>query len=169
MRHVLTIGAALLAVSGGPALATYEGGMAALDRHDVVEAVREFTPPAQAGDAESQYRLGLLYYVGWGAERNYAIAADWLSRASRQSHYRAQYILANLYANGLGVELDYDMARRLYRSSAEGVRDATQLDALATANGVDRLLEAQARQQASPNAQAPQNAAPRQGNRRSGS
>lgn len=168
MRHALIVAGLLLATAGGPALASYEGGMAALERHDVREAAREFRPAAEAGDAESQYRLGLLYYLGWGVGQDYAAAADWLSRASRQSHYRAQYILAGLYANGLGVNPDYDMARRLYRSAAEGTRDATRLDSLAMANGIDQLLQARARQQSEAESRNTQNRQQPERNRRTG-
>lgn len=56
-------------------------------------------PPATQlgpGNAEAQYRLGLLYLDGHGLARDRARARKWLERAARQGHVGARAKLAEL-------------------------------------------------------------------------
>ncbi len=74
---------------------------------------------AESGDAESQYRLGMLYGNGEGVELDHGLAEQWFSRAARQGHEDALLNLAWLYANGAGVEMDEPRARELYLLAAD--------------------------------------------------
>ncbi len=40
---------------------------------------------AESGDAESQYRLGMLYGNGEGAELDHGLAEQWFSRAAARA------------------------------------------------------------------------------------
>ena len=48
---------------------------------------------AEAGDQGAQYRLGFLYCVGDGVEKNLQNAAVWWIRAGRQGNEEAQFCL----------------------------------------------------------------------------
>ena len=49
---------------------------------------------AEAGDAEAQYRLGLMYAKGDGVEEDQWEAVDWLRKAAKQGHKPARNELA---------------------------------------------------------------------------
>jgi TPR repeat protein len=55
-------------------------------------------------DAETQHVLGMMYRTGIGIERNYAKAAEWITKAAEQGYIEAQVSLAYMYQNGEGVE-----------------------------------------------------------------
>jgi TPR repeat protein len=61
---------------------------------------------AGQGDAESQSRLGYMYYQGQGVPQDYAEALKWYRLAAAQGYARAQYRLGYMYANGEGVPQD---------------------------------------------------------------
>lgn len=101
---------------GQPALAP---ARSAFDREDYAAAYRLYSPAAEAGVAEAQYRVGLMHKFGWGTERNHATAARWFTAAAEQSHPEAQSELAIYYKDGRGVEKDLARAADWFRKAAE--------------------------------------------------
>lgn len=83
------------------------------------EALENLRQAAEAGDAEAQYRLGMLYGNGEGVELDHRQAEQWFSRAARQGHEDALLNLAWLYATGTGVDMDEERARELYLLAAD--------------------------------------------------
>lgn len=69
-------------------------------------------------DRYTEYRIGKLYARGLGTEQDHAMAAEWFTKATEQSHKYAQYSLAGLYLRGEGVAKDVEKAHRLYTASA---------------------------------------------------
>lgn len=103
---------------------------------------------AGSGDADAQFRLGVLYAFGQGVPQDYAAARQWWEKAAAQRNAEAQSNLGLLYADGLGVPQDYAMARQWYeKAAAQGLAEAqTQLGQLyANGQGVSKDY-AQARQ-----------------------
>ena len=78
-------------------------GLDALKRGDYAAAVRELRGPAERGDAEAQYRVGLMYEFGKGYPRDVQQALTWLIRAGTQGHTAAAVELGVLYTGGQGV------------------------------------------------------------------
>jgi len=74
---------------------------------------------AAAGDARSQFQLGMHYANGEGVPLNYVLAAEWIGRAAEQDLAQAQSVLAWLHANGFGVRQDDQMAGHWYLRAAE--------------------------------------------------
>ncbi len=70
----------------------------------------DFTQMAQHGDAESQWRLGVLYLNGDGVRQNDAEAASWFRRSADQGYVPALKALANQHWAGRGVAQDYNKA-----------------------------------------------------------
>jgi TPR repeat protein len=68
---------------------TYSQAKTAFANGDKTKAVQLFTNAAQAGHAESQYQLGLMYMKGWGVVRNVKDAYHWLSLAEQSGHSQA--------------------------------------------------------------------------------
>ncbi len=81
-------------------------------------AVNRLRQAAAAGDAEAQYRLGVLYGNGDGVPLDPSAAAEWIGKAAQQGHPAAQNALAWLYANGHGVTPDDAAARHWYLAAA---------------------------------------------------
>jgi TPR repeat protein len=100
----------------------------ALARGDYNAVVAELRPLADAGNAEAQCRLGILYAEGVGVRPNDALAASWLRRAADQGHGEAQYHLGRMYLAGRGVPDDRRGAiARLTKAAAAGYAPASQL------------------------------------------
>lgn len=70
----------------------------------------ELLPHALAGDANCQFRIGLLYLGGLGKPLAPEVAANWFRRAAAAGYSPAQLMLGLLYLNGEGVERDVHMA-----------------------------------------------------------
>lgn len=74
---------------------------------------------ANNGDAESQYKLGNMYYLGEGVSRNYFEAIKWYREAAKQGHAKAQNNLGVMYANGKGVRYNLERARIFYGEACD--------------------------------------------------
>jgi len=61
---------------------------------------------ADAGDAESQFHLGVCFQRGEGVETNPVEAARLYRRSAEQGYIHGQYRLGRCYEDGLGVEQD---------------------------------------------------------------
>jgi TPR repeat protein len=81
--------------------------------------VEELKAKAEAGDAESEYRLGLCYFRGRGVTKDEAVAFRWSRKAAEQNYAPAQNNLGAAYATGRGVVKDNAAAFKLYRKAAE--------------------------------------------------
>jgi hypothetical protein len=109
--------AALLLLAPVAAVAADEA-LAAFEREDYATAAALYRPRAAAGDAQAQYRLGLMLRFGWGVEKDPAAAATMLERAAAQDHPLAQAELGTMYRLGRGVPEDPLKAAQLLRSAA---------------------------------------------------
>lgn len=102
-----------------PALATLADGLDALKRRDYAAALKELRPLAEKGDAEAQYRMGLMYEYGAGVPADKAQMVAWLRKAATQGHPAAQCELGILYSLGEGLPHDDAQAVQWFRKSAE--------------------------------------------------
>ena len=85
-----------------------------LTRADL-ERINELTPDAEAGHADAQFRLGLLY----SSRHHYTEAAEWYRRAADKGNGYAMNNLGMLYAQGYGVTRDRDKGLSLYKQAAD--------------------------------------------------
>ena len=58
---------------------------------------------AQGGDAQAQYALGVIYYMGDGVKKDSVKAAQYFLKAAEQGDERAQYFLEVVYMRGEGA------------------------------------------------------------------
>ena len=118
----------LLAPLGATAQDELRGYRDALARGDYNAVVAELRPLADAGNAEAQCRLGMLYLEGMGVRPNDALAASWLRRAADQGHGEAQYQFGRLHLSGRGVPDDRREAIAwLTKAAAAGYAPASSL------------------------------------------
>ena len=59
---------------------------------------------AEAGDAEAQYNLGVMYHQGLGVEHDFREAVKWYQKAADQGYENGQSNLGVMYGMGKGVD-----------------------------------------------------------------
>ena len=74
--------------------------------------------PGGQGDADAQYKRGVLYANGNGVTKDYAEAVKCFRKAADQGHAGAQVSLGGLYYSGQGVTKDYAEAMKWYLKAA---------------------------------------------------
>jgi len=120
MRHLFRfLFASGLAIGAVPATANYADARAALELGDYQTAYAEFLRLAQAGDANAQTALGLLYDEGRGVPKDPSAAVAWYQKAAETGNPQAQLNLGLHYERAEGVGQDYGFAIRWYRKAAE--------------------------------------------------
>ena len=109
----------LMAIAVGPAAhAQADPARLAYDREDYATAIALYRPRAENGDAEAQYRMGMMARFGWGVDKDAEVAARWLRKAAEKGHPQAQAELGTMYRLGRGVTADTQEAARWLRSAA---------------------------------------------------
>lgn len=73
---------------------------------------------ADRGDPDAQFELGLRLVSGEGVKKNEKEGAEWMTKAAKQDHLRAQHVLGSLFEEGIGVKQDFVTAVEWYRKSA---------------------------------------------------
>ncbi len=97
----------------------YQSGRAAYDIGDYSKALIVWEPLAEAGDANSQFGLGLLYGNGFGVDMIDEKALRWYGLAAQQGHADAEYNLAVMHLNGWGVPMNEIVAEKIFLMAAE--------------------------------------------------
>ena len=119
MKHLTVIIAFLMTLSSPVAAQDFDKGLAAAQAGDFATALQEWMPLAEAGDADAQYNLGVMYNEGDGVLQDYKEAVKWYRLAAEQGHASAQNNLGTMYDTGEGVIQDYKEAIKWYRLVAE--------------------------------------------------
>ena len=140
MRLKNLVGASIVALAAAvgtaalstPASADYYAGLRAFDAKNYSVALQEWTKSAQAGDARSQFRLGILYAKGLGVPQNKETAYYWYKKADKAGNADA-----GIAAVFLKKELPAARARAIdARVAAEGSGSGGGSN-VATRNGND--------------------------------
>lgn len=123
IRALLAGGGLLLAAAAWGS--DSQQGLDAYNSMDYDTALAVWQPLAKAGDAESQYGLGMMYGNGFGVMIDDAQAIKWYGLAAAQGHAGAQCNLAVMHQNGWGVPQNEEAAVNFYALAAEqGVTEA---------------------------------------------
>ena len=115
---------------------------------DYAVALRSYHKAAEAGIAEAQRGLGLMYWLGQGATQDTAEAVRWNRKAAEQGEETAQGAMGSAYFVGDGVPQDYVMAHMWWNLAAAQAGDnrktyATFRDELTKKMSHEQLAEAQ--------------------------
>jgi|GEM_PF-6705750 len=81
---------------------------------ECVKVAQQYRKAAEQGDADAQYRLGLLYYNGAGVAKDTTQAISWLRKSAEQGNADAETTLGWMYEHGDGVAKDTKQAARWY-------------------------------------------------------
>lgn len=99
-----------------------DAALAAYEREDYAAAAALYATRANAGDAEAQYRMGMMARFGWGVEKDARASARWLRLAAEQNHAQAQAELGTMYRLGRGVPEDpREAASWLTKAATAGI------------------------------------------------
>lgn len=113
-RYMAAFAAWKKAAQDGDAEASYRIGKLYADGKGVVrnmaDAVVWYTRGAEAGHIDAQFQLGTIYATGAGPAGNGA--DNWFKSASQRDNDAAQRNLGVLFANGIAVEKNLDIAVR---------------------------------------------------------
>ena len=111
MRKVLLIASMFLLAASATAFADQRKTSSDAAERQALEKL------ATQGDADAEYKLGVLYMKGEGGPQIDTEAAEWFGKAADQGHVDAQ--LALMYPVELGVQDDITEAVKWYREAAD--------------------------------------------------
>jgi serine/threonine protein kinase len=86
---------------------------------DEIESFKAMRRRAEAGEAEAQFRLGVMYAYGRGTACDETEAAGWLRKAAGQNHITAQMRLGLMLARGAGMAKNEAEAAGWLRKAAD--------------------------------------------------
>ncbi len=96
---------------------------------NATKAEKWLTRAGRRGSTYAQGMLGALYFSGnYGFDKDFEKAFDWYEMAAESEDAQAEFALGYLYANGLGVERDLDLAFEwAVKSASQGYTEAATL------------------------------------------
>ncbi len=97
----------------------YDRAMELLATPEYEKGISLLEKLAVNGDANSMFRLGVMYYDGNRVPKNYEKAVEWYRKAADAGDSRAVHNLGYAYENGEGVEKNLKEAVRWYELNAE--------------------------------------------------
>jgi len=122
------LGPVVLSLVAAPAFADTAAGLAAFKNKDYQKAYKEWKAAAEAGEAEAQFDLGVLYAQGLGVRRDLTVATSWYRKAAEQGNAEAQFAMGQIYARGWGVPRDTADALRWFQMANQPDSDGPRTD-----------------------------------------
>ena len=104
----------VLCISNDAYAGSFEDGVAAYTKGDFSTAMRLFRPLAESGNANAQYKLGLIYDLGKGTPKDDKLALRWYQAAALKGFALACFHLGQFYEKGRGVNQSYAEAYKFY-------------------------------------------------------
>jgi hypothetical protein len=90
-------------------------------RGQTTKALPLYLKLAGDGNADAQFKLGLIYANGQGVDKDDKQAVDWFEKAAQQGHREAQTKLGFMYATGKGVtQNDSSAVYWCYKAAEQG-------------------------------------------------
>ncbi|HLA36203.1 MAG TPA: tetratricopeptide repeat protein [Rhodocyclaceae bacterium] len=97
MNKRLVLAVLCLAIAASSYATPLDDAIKAIDAGRDAQAFQLLTPLANEGNAQAQYRLGILYYHGKGAPEDENLAIYWWKKAAAQGNSEAMFHIANAY------------------------------------------------------------------------
>src|SRR4051812_44165482 len=101
----------------------FERGLAAYERGQYLEAFKFWKLASRAGDAEANYRIGMLYTKNQGVVGSIPDAVVWYERAAQLGHVDAQFQLGLILLYGAKAGLGPNRPETWRQSSAVRLGD----------------------------------------------
>jgi len=137
IKKIITgLALSMLLSSGVANAADFYKGLDAFNAGNYKNALAEWTPLAEQGDARAQYSLGIMYDNGEGVPENDKTAVKWYTKAAEQGLANAQDDLGIMYNYGDGVPENDKTAVKWHTKAAEqGLANAQYNLGVMYANG----------------------------------
>lgn len=120
MKIAFVVLVLIVGPSEASAAVAAEEALALYREEQFADAFDALSPLAEAGNAEAQFVLGLMYANGQGVEQNYYLAGKMYRLAATQGHSGAQTNLGSLYEECYGTgPCNAEQAANWYRRAAE--------------------------------------------------
>lgn len=104
---------------------TLDRGSDAWARGDYKKAMKLLLPLAESGNAVAQHRIGVMYVLGQGVEKDPAKAIEWYGKAAEQGQAESQHGLGLRLLWGDGTDKDPAKAAAWFTAAAnQGVMDS---------------------------------------------
>ncbi len=98
----------------------FSSGIAAFEAKNFAQAMKLLSPLAEAGNADAQHRLAVMYQNGLGCARHDDLALKWMKAAAEQGHAVAQHGVGFMYLEGECVDKkDAEEAVKWFKMAAE--------------------------------------------------
>jgi TPR repeat protein len=118
IKILFSLGLTILPITS---LADIETARQQMEANNFSQAYDELLPFAQAGNADAEELIGVMYAMGLGVEKDDVRAFEWYLRASMKGHPGAQSGIGWYYEVGRGLpEVDLVRAYLWYGLSAIG-------------------------------------------------
>ena len=110
----------------------------AFENGDYETAYTLWLPLAESGDADAQNYLGILYYLGFGVQKDYKKALDWYERAAKAGHADAQRNYGDMINFGRGIQRSNQEAYKWYFAASQqgNQKAARQIEVLAASGNL---------------------------------
>jgi TPR repeat protein len=121
-----------------------QSGLSAFESRSFAQALKLLSPFAEAGNADAQHRLAIMFQNGLGCARHDNLALRWMMAAAEQGHAVAQHGLGFMYLEGECTEKNPAEAVKWFTRAAEQglVGSQTTLALMyEQGNGVEQNLE----------------------------
>jgi TPR repeat protein len=104
---------------------TLDRGSDAWARGDFKKAMKLLKPLAEAGQPIAAHRVGVMYVLGQGVEKDSAEAVKWFSKAAEQGQGESQHSLGLRYLWGDGADRNPETAAAWFTAAAnQGIPDS---------------------------------------------
>ncbi len=92
----------------------------AFNKGDYETAYKLWRPIAEQGDAEAQNYMGIIYYLGFGVNRDYTKALNWYEKAAKAGYADGQRNYGDMLHFGRGTKKDNYQAYKWYFAAYQG-------------------------------------------------
>jgi uncharacterized protein len=102
----------------------------------MLEDLEKLKTAAEQGNADAQWKLGLMCHGGDGVSQDFAEAVYWYRKAAEQGYAEAQWLLGYMYDEGEGVTPNLAEAIKWCSKAAEQGHEGAKFD-LAVMTGAE--------------------------------
>ena len=125
-KRLTVILAFLMTLSSSVMAQDFQKGLAAYNAGDQATALQEWTPLAEAGDADAQFTIGVMHRYGRGVPQDYKDSLKWRRLAAEQKDKHAHSLLGTSYQYGYGVLPNNIIAHMWYNIASANRRNPSR-------------------------------------------
>lgn len=134
LSSILMISLSSFAVAGA-----MDDAMAAHKSKQFRKSYEIALPLAEAGDSAALFHIGMMHLNGQGVVKDESKAFTWIKRSANDGNMRSLFRLAEMHRDGIGTNVDLEMARYQFRRILFGADERVPDQAEWKAKTIDAL------------------------------